>query len=105
VPDILSSVVEFLHGEGAPAEGLEGDLHRAEAYAILHFNGRPYCLVKDWIIAEVTLLEDLATSLASDGLAPCVLYAPVCAVCLQCSPSLCAQAQLGRLCAQHLSVP
>ncbi|MEE5146559.1 hypothetical protein V2J91_10740 [Pseudomonas alliivorans] len=71
----MNSVVEFLHGEGEPVEGLDGDLHRAEAYAILHYNGHPYCRVKDWIIAEVIALEDLSSSLASDGLAPWVLYA------------------------------
>lgn len=75
MPDILNSVVGFIHGEGEPAEGFEGDLHHAEAYAILHFNGQPYCLVKDWIVAEVAVPEELSTSLANDGFAPCVLYA------------------------------
>ncbi|WP_412459231.1 DUF6957 family protein [Pseudomonas savastanoi] len=67
--------MEFLHGGGEPEEGLEGDLHRAEAYAILHYNRRPYCLVKDWIIAEVMVSEDFSSSLVNEGLAPCVLYA------------------------------
>lgn len=73
--DILTSVVELLTGEGEPVQGFEGDFHHAEAYAILHYASRPYCLVKDWIIVEVSVTDDMRKSLAADGLEPYVLYA------------------------------
>lgn len=73
--DNLSAVVELLNGDGEPVQGLEGDIHFAEAYAIFHFNQRPYCLVKDWIIVEIDVPEAYRAALATDGLKPYVLYA------------------------------
>lgn len=69
----LQEVAELLYGDGEPASGFGKGLPEAEA--IINFSGRPYCLVRDWIIIEVEVPDDYRASLAADRLAPNVLYA------------------------------
>lgn len=73
--DPLNAVAELLYGNGEPASGFDGNDAQAEAEAIINFSGRQYCLVREWIIAEVEVADDYRASLAADGLLPVVLYA------------------------------
>ncbi|MEB0123472.1 hypothetical protein QN391_22705 [Pseudomonas sp. CCI1.2] len=73
--DSLNAVAEFLHGNGEPLLGFEGDDAQAEAEAILNCSGRQYCVVREWIIAHVEVPDDYRASLSADGLEPNVIYA------------------------------
>jgi hypothetical protein len=73
--DVLQAVTELLYGPGEPLYGFDGDEAQAEAEAILNFNGKPYCLVKNWIIVQVEVEDSLRRELADEGFEPAVLYA------------------------------
>ncbi len=72
---MVRAVVELLSKNGETMEGFSGSEAHAEAEAILRFDGKPYCVVTDWILVEVEVPDGYQASLAKDGLSPYVLYA------------------------------
>jgi hypothetical protein len=73
--DVLQAVTELLYGPGEPLYGFDGDEAQAEAEAILNFTGKPYCLIRDWIIVEVEVDDNYRDELAAAGFEPNVVYA------------------------------
>jgi hypothetical protein len=73
--DVLHAVAELLYGRGEPLYGFDGDEAQTEAEAILNFNGKPYCLIRDWIIVEVEVDDNYRDELAAAGFEPNVVYA------------------------------
>jgi hypothetical protein len=75
VNEQLNAVAELLYGSGESASGFDGSDVHAKADAIASLSGHQYCLVREWIIAEVEVPDDYRASLVTDGLLPFVLYA------------------------------
>lgn len=73
--EILTAVTELLYGPGETIRGFDGNEAQAEAEAILNFNGKAYCVVKQWILVEIDVDDNYRRELANAGFSPCVLYA------------------------------
>lgn len=73
--ELENAVSALTSGEGAAMSGFTGSEAQAEAEAILTFNGKPYCLVRDWTVVDVCVSDAYRNDLAQDRLLPCVLYA------------------------------
>lgn len=71
----LEEVSQFLHAAGEKAPGWHGSEDELINLAEQTFRGKPFCLVKNWIIAELQLTQDELKKLSSMGILPTVVYA------------------------------
>ncbi|WP_130928788.1 hypothetical protein [Pseudomonas sp. Sample_20] len=71
----LEEVSQFLYGSGEKALGWHGTQDELSNLAAQAFPGKPFCLVKQWIIADLQLTQAEQDRLASMGLLPKAVYA------------------------------
>jgi hypothetical protein len=71
----LEEVSHFLHGSGERALGWHGTDDELIKLAENAYPGKPFCLVKQWIIADLQLIQDEQRKLSSMGILPTVVYA------------------------------
>lgn len=68
----LEDATSFLYGAGELVHGWQGDTAELIASAAERFPGKPFCLVKRWILIELTASEVEASP---SGLPPMIVYA------------------------------
>lgn len=71
----LEAVAEFFYGDGHVALGWHGTEDELIKLAEQAFPGKPFCLVKQWIIADLQLTQDEQRKLSLMGILPTVAYA------------------------------
>ena len=71
----LEAVAEFFYGGGKEAPGWHGSKDELINLAEQAFPGKPFCLVKQWIIADLQITKEELQRLSSMGLLPIALYA------------------------------
>lgn len=71
----LDEVAQFFYGGGEVVPGWHGAQEELIALAEQTFPGKPFCLVKQWIIADLQLTQDEQKKLSSMGILPTVVYA------------------------------
>ncbi|MGF6458112.1 DUF6957 family protein [Pseudomonas frederiksbergensis] len=71
----LEEVTEFLYAAGEAAPGWQGTPDQLINLAEQTFPRKPFCLVRQWIIAELQLKYDEQQKLTSMGILPAVVYA------------------------------
>lgn len=71
----LEEVSHFLHGSCERALGWHGTEDELIKLAEQAFPGKPFCMVKQWIIADLQLTPDEHQKLSSMGILPTVVYA------------------------------
>ncbi|WEL57507.1 hypothetical protein PZ739_10240 [Pseudomonas kermanshahensis] len=75
MPISIEDAFQFLYGEGEKVEGWSSDPEELVRLAQDASPGKPYCLVKSWVVAEISGSEDELTALVSDGLLTKVIFA------------------------------
>ncbi|MNZ95032.1 hypothetical protein D3C78_1141590 [compost metagenome] len=73
--DDLDTITDFLYGPGAPMAGSAMSDDEALAKVAQHFPGRPFCLVRQWIWADLQLTEAERAVIARSGLQPVMMLA------------------------------
>ncbi|PKH14623.1 hypothetical protein BI292_05060 [Pseudomonas sp. 43NM1] len=71
----LEAASQFLYASGEKAPGWHGTQDGLKNLAELAFPGKPFCLVKQWIIADLQLTPNEHQKLTSMGILPTVVYA------------------------------
>lgn len=71
----LDEVTQFLHASEEKASGWHGTQDELKNLAEQAFPGKPFCLVKQWIIADLQLTQNEHQKLSSMGILPLVVYA------------------------------
>ncbi|WP_434588900.1 hypothetical protein J3Q09_14370 [Pseudomonas sp. R4-83] len=71
----LEEVSQFLYASGETAPGWLGTQDELNNLAEKAFPAKPFCLVKQWIIADLQLTQDEQKKLSSMGILPTVVYA------------------------------
>lgn len=71
----LEAVAEFFYGYGHVTLGWHGTEDELIKLAEQAFPGKPFCLVKQWIIADLQLTQDEQRKLSLMGILPAVVYA------------------------------
>lgn len=71
----LEEITQFLHGAGMVAAGWSGTEDELVSLAEQTFPGKPFCLVRQWIIADLQLTPDEHQKLSSMGILSTVVYA------------------------------
>lgn len=75
MPISIEDAFQFLYGEGEQVAGWSSDPEGLVRLAQDAFPGKPYCLVKRWVVAEMSGPEDELTALVSEGLLTKVIFA------------------------------
>jgi len=71
----LEEITQFLHGPGEITVGWSGAEDELIKLAEQAFPRKAFCLVKQWIIADLQLTQDEQRKLSSMGILPAVVYA------------------------------
>ncbi|MFD2641136.1 DUF6957 family protein [Pseudomonas japonica] len=71
----LVEVTQFLYAGGEAAPGWHGPQDELISLANQAFPEKSFCLVKQWIIADLQLTQDEHQKLSSMGILPSVVYA------------------------------
>ncbi|HDS1765467.1 hypothetical protein LU674_017450 [Pseudomonas alloputida] len=71
----LEEVSEFFYGQGKVVSGWEGDDGELIELAQAYHPGKPYCLVRKWIVADLQLSQAELERLKSEAVQPLVLFA------------------------------
>ncbi|MGU9849507.1 DUF6957 family protein [Pseudomonas koreensis] len=71
----LDEIAQFFYGSGEVVLGWHGEQEEIIVLAERTFPGKPFCLVKQWIIADLQLIQDEQRKLSSMGILPTVVYA------------------------------
>lgn len=71
----VEAVFQFLYGEGEILSGWRGEADALVSLAQQTFHGKPYCLVRRWIVTEMSGPEEEMAALASNGLLTKVVFA------------------------------
>ncbi|WP_194790475.1 DUF6957 family protein [Pseudomonas sp. UFMG81] len=71
----LDEITQFFYGSGEPVEGWLGTEEELIRSAEQALPGKPFCLVKHWIIADLQLTQYEHQKLSSMGILPTVVYA------------------------------
>jgi len=71
----LDEIAQFFYGSGEVVLGWHGAHEELIALVEQTFPGKPFCLVKQWIIADLQLTQAEQDRLASMGLLPKAVYA------------------------------
>lgn len=75
--DELETVMDFLYGPGNPMAGSAMTDDEALAEVAQQFPGKPFCLVRQWIWADLQLTEAERAVIAHSGLQPVMMLAHV----------------------------
>lgn len=70
----LDEIAQFFYGSGEVVLGWHGPQEELIGLAEQAFPGKPFCLVKQWIIADLQLTQAEQDRLASMGLLPKAVY-------------------------------
>lgn len=71
----LEEVAQLFYGEGDATPGWEGTQDELIALAAKAFPGKPFCVVRQWILIDLTVNPDEKEKLMGIGLLPATLYA------------------------------
>ncbi|ANI34625.1 hypothetical protein AA098_14440 [Pseudomonas sp. JY-Q] len=71
----LEEVSEFFYGEGKVVSGWEGGDGALIELAHVYHPGKPYCLVRKWIVADLQLTPVELEQFRSEAVLPLVLFA------------------------------
>ncbi|MCO1623289.1 DUF6957 family protein [Pseudomonas putida] len=74
MPILIEDAFQFLYGDGKRLAGWLRDPEELVCLAQQTFPGKPYCLVKRWVVAEMLGPEDELSKIVSDGLLTKVLF-------------------------------
>lgn len=75
MPILIEDAFQFLYGEGERIEGWNLDPEELVSLAQQTFPGKPYCLVKRWVVAEMSGPEDELKTILSEGLLTTLVFA------------------------------
>ncbi|HFL2190028.1 TPA: hypothetical protein ACG3DQ_005108 [Pseudomonas putida] len=75
MPISIEDAFQFLYGEGEKVSGWSSDPEELVSLAQQMFPGKPYCLVKRWVVAEMSGPEKELAALASEGLLTTLVFA------------------------------
>ena len=70
----LDEIAQFFYGSGEVVLGWHGAQEEIIGLAEKTFSGKPFCLVKQWIIADLQFTQAEQDRLASMGLLPKSVY-------------------------------
>jgi hypothetical protein len=70
----LDEIAQFFYGDGEVVPGWQCTQEELIGLAEQTFPGKPFCLVKQWIIADLQLTQAEQDRLASMGLLPKAVY-------------------------------
>lgn len=71
----LEQVAEFFYGDGPAVKGWPGSDEDAVLEAARRYPGRPYCLVRGWMIVDIVSPESLGEAICGQGFFPRIIYA------------------------------
>ncbi|ELF6204314.1 MULTISPECIES: DUF6957 family protein [Pseudomonas] len=71
----LEEVSDFFYGEGKVVSGWEGDDGALIELANEYRPGKPYCLVRKWIVADLQLTPEELEQFRIEAVLPLVLFA------------------------------
>jgi hypothetical protein len=71
----LEEVAQLFYGEGEAKPGWEGSQEDLISLAAKAFPGKAFCVVRQWILIDLTVAPDEKEELAKLGLLPMTLYA------------------------------
>lgn len=71
----LEQVAEFFYGDGPAVKGWPGSDEDAVLEAARRYPGRPYCLVRGWMIVDVLISGSMEEAICSQGFSPRIIYA------------------------------
>ncbi|MNV82583.1 hypothetical protein DOZ80_25090 [Pseudomonas fluorescens] len=71
----LEEITQFLHASGEKVPGWHDTQDELINLVEQAFPGKPFCLVKQWIIAELQLTQHEHQKLSTMGILPTVVYA------------------------------
>lgn len=71
----LKEVSEFFYGEGKVVSGWEGGDGALIELAHVYHPGKPYCLVRNWIVADLQLTPVELEQIRMKAVLPLVLFA------------------------------
>jgi hypothetical protein len=71
----LEEISQLLYGAGEVMAGWQGTRDELIALAAKAFPGKPFCVVRQWILIDLTVNPDEKEKLMGIGLLPATLYA------------------------------
>jgi hypothetical protein len=71
----FDDLTEFIFDTDTPLTGFELAEPEAAGFVAEHFPGRPFCLVKDWILVDLKVSDAAVAALAQRSLQPIIVYA------------------------------
>lgn len=71
----LAEISQLLYGAGEEVAGWEGTQDELIALAAKAFPGKAFCVVKQWILTDLTVNSDERAKLTGLGLLPATLFA------------------------------
>jgi len=71
----LEEISQLLYGAGEVMVGWQGTQDELIALAAKAFPGKPFCVVRQWILIDLTVNPDEKEKLMGSGLLPATLYA------------------------------
>lgn len=71
----LEEISQLLYGAGEVMAGWQGTQDELIALAAKAFPGKPFCVVRQWILIDLTVNPDEKEKLMGIGLLPATLYA------------------------------
>ncbi|MNQ87000.1 hypothetical protein D3C85_1022090 [compost metagenome] len=71
----LEEISQLLYGAGKEAPGWQGTQDELIALAAKTFPGKAFCVVKQWILIDLTVNPDEKEKLSGLGLLPATLFA------------------------------
>ncbi|WP_447802015.1 DUF6957 family protein [Pseudomonas serbica] len=71
----LEEISQLLYGAGEVMVGWQGTQDELIALAANAFPGKPFCVVRQWILIDLTVNPDEKEKLMGSGLLPATLYA------------------------------
>jgi len=71
----LEEIAQLLYGAGEVMAGWQGTQDELIALAAKGFPGKPFCVVRQWILIDLTVNPDEKEKLMGIGLLPATLYA------------------------------
>jgi hypothetical protein len=71
----LEEVTQLFYGEGEATPGWEGSQEDLISLAARSFSSKAFCVVKQWILIDLTVTPDEKKKLAMLGLLPATLFA------------------------------
>ncbi|MHC8392650.1 DUF6957 family protein [Pseudomonas sp. LB3P93] len=71
----LEEISQLLYGAGEVMAGWQGTQDELIALAVKAFPGKAFCVVRQWILIDLTVTPDEKVKLTKLGLLPATLYA------------------------------